>query len=29
METTGHFAAWEDPDFYVKDIRAFVTVLKK
>jgi pimeloyl-ACP methyl ester carboxylesterase len=27
METTGHFAAWEDPAFYVKDIREFAALL--
>ena len=29
METTGHFAAWENPSFYAKDINAFATLLKK
>jgi pimeloyl-ACP methyl ester carboxylesterase len=26
--SAGHFAAWEDPDFYVKDIRDFTALLK-
>lgn len=29
MEKAGHFAAWEDPDFFVKDIRDFAALLTK
>ena len=29
METAGHFAAWEDPDFFVQDIRDFAALLTK
>ncbi len=29
MEHAGHFAAWEDPDFFMGDIRAFADLLKK
>lgn len=29
MERTGHFAAWEDPRFYVQDIRTFAGLLAK
>jgi pimeloyl-ACP methyl ester carboxylesterase len=28
METAGHFAAWEDPAFFVLDLRAFAGLLK-
>lgn len=28
MEKAGHFAAWEDPAFYIADIRQFATLLK-
>jgi pimeloyl-ACP methyl ester carboxylesterase len=28
METAGHFAAWEDPNLYVKDIKEFAALLK-
>ncbi|WP_332689193.1 epoxide hydrolase family protein [Devosia sp.] len=28
MERAGHFAAWEDPGFYVADIRQFAALLK-
>jgi pimeloyl-ACP methyl ester carboxylesterase len=28
MEATGHFAAWENPAFFVKDINAFAALLK-
>lgn len=28
MEKAGHFAAWEDPDFFVGDIRQFAALLK-
>jgi pimeloyl-ACP methyl ester carboxylesterase len=27
METAGHFAAWEDPDFYVEDLQAFAVLI--
>ena len=27
MEKAGHFAAWEDPDFYTRDIKAFAALL--
>lgn len=27
MEKAGHFAAWEDPRFYVRDIKAFAALL--
>jgi pimeloyl-ACP methyl ester carboxylesterase len=27
MQKAGHFAAWEDPEFYAKDIRAFASLL--
>lgn len=27
METAGHFAAWEDPRFFVKDLKAFAALL--
>jgi pimeloyl-ACP methyl ester carboxylesterase len=27
METAGHFAAWEDPAFYMQDLRAFTALL--
>jgi pimeloyl-ACP methyl ester carboxylesterase len=27
METAGHFAAWEDPDYYVKDIKGFAALI--
>ena len=27
METAGHFAAWEDPAFYVGDLKAFAALL--
>ena len=29
METAGHFAAWEDPDFFAQDIRDFAALLAK
>lgn len=29
MEKAGHFAPWEDPRFYVKDINAFAALLAK
>ena len=29
METAGHFAAWEDPEFYIGDIRRFAALLNK
>jgi pimeloyl-ACP methyl ester carboxylesterase len=29
MENTGHFAAWEDPTFYVKDLQQFAALLNK
>lgn len=29
METAGHFAAWEDPEFYIGDIRRFAALLSK
>jgi pimeloyl-ACP methyl ester carboxylesterase len=29
METAGHFAAWENPDFFVQDIRDFAALLAK
>jgi len=28
MERAGHFAAWEDPEFFVGDLRAFATLLR-
>jgi pimeloyl-ACP methyl ester carboxylesterase len=28
MEKAGHFAAWEDPEFFVSDLRAFASLLK-
>ena len=28
MQKAGHFAAWEDPDFFVGDIRQFAALLK-
>lgn len=28
MEKAGHFAAWEDPEFFVGDLRAFAALLK-
>lgn len=28
MENAGHFAAWEDPDFFVADLRQFATLLR-
>jgi pimeloyl-ACP methyl ester carboxylesterase len=28
MATAGHFAAWEDPAFFIKDLREFDTLLK-
>jgi len=28
MEKAGHFAAWEDPGFFVGDIRQFAALLK-
>ena len=27
MQTAGHFAAWEDPEFYVRDINDFAALL--
>lgn len=29
METAGHFAAWEDPEFYARDLREFASVLQR
>lgn len=29
MEKAGHFAAWEDPDFYTRDIKAFAALLAR
>lgn len=29
MEKAGHFAAWEDPDFFARDIRDFAALLKR
>ena len=29
METAGHFAAWEDPEFYVRDLKAFAALLAR
>jgi len=29
MEKAGHFAAWEDPDFYIKDIKTFAALVTK
>lgn len=29
MERAGHFAAWEDPEFFVGDLRAFAGLLKR
>lgn len=29
METAGHFAAWEAPEFYVQDLKAFAALLAK
>jgi len=29
MEKAGHFAAWEDPDFYTKDINTFAALLAR
>jgi pimeloyl-ACP methyl ester carboxylesterase len=29
MENAGHFAAWEDPDFFIQDIRDFAALLAK
>jgi pimeloyl-ACP methyl ester carboxylesterase len=29
MERTGHFAAWEDPDFYTRDIRTFAALVTR
>jgi pimeloyl-ACP methyl ester carboxylesterase len=29
MEATGHFAAWENPAFYVNDIKSFAALLKQ
>lgn len=29
METAGHFAAWEDPDFFARDLRDFAALLWK
>jgi pimeloyl-ACP methyl ester carboxylesterase len=29
MEKAGHFAAWEDPEFYVQDLKAFAALLAK
>jgi pimeloyl-ACP methyl ester carboxylesterase len=29
MDHAGHFAAWEDPDYFMGDIRAFADLLKK
>lgn len=29
MQTAGHFAAWEDPDFFVQDIRDFAALIAK
>jgi pimeloyl-ACP methyl ester carboxylesterase len=29
MEKAGHFAAWEDPDFYTRDIKTFAALVTK
>jgi pimeloyl-ACP methyl ester carboxylesterase len=29
MEGAGHFAAWEDPQFFIEDIKAFATLLAR
>jgi pimeloyl-ACP methyl ester carboxylesterase len=29
MEKAGHFAPWEDPEFYADDIRQFAALLKR
>jgi pimeloyl-ACP methyl ester carboxylesterase len=29
METAGHFAAWEDPEFFVGDLREFAALLQR
>lgn len=29
MEKAGHFAAWEDPDFFTRDVKAFAALLAK
>jgi len=29
METAGHFAPWEDPDFYVKDLKSFAALVNR
>ncbi len=29
MLKAGHFAAWEDPDFYVQDIKEFLKLIPK
>jgi len=29
MEKAGHFAAWEDPQFYVKDIKSFAALVAR